>query len=172
MRHVLPLLLFLGLALMLAFGLDRDPRVLPSALLDRPAPAFERPLLEDGARSLSTASMQGQPWMLNVWASWCEPCRAELPALRELAGRDRVALYGLNYKDQDEAARALLGAVGNPYRASAIDADGRVGLDFGVQGVPETFVIDARGRVRYRHQGPVTAEVWRDKLLPALRAAQ
>ncbi|MDH0868412.1 DsbE family thiol:disulfide interchange protein [Mitsuaria sp. GD03876] len=172
MRYLLPLAVFLGLALMLAFGLDRDPRVLPSALLDRPAPVFERPLLEDASRRFGTASMQGRPWMLNVWASWCEPCRAELPALREFAARDDVALYGLNYKDQDDAARALLGAVGNPYRASAVDADGRVGLDFGVQGVPETFVIDAHGRVRYRHQGPVTAEVWRDKLLPALRAAR
>jgi cytochrome c biogenesis protein CcmG/thiol:disulfide interchange protein DsbE len=172
MRYLLPLLVFLGLALMLAFGLDRNPRVLPSALLDRPAPAFERPLLEDARQRLSTASMRGRPWMLNVWASWCEPCRQELPALRQLAARDGVALYGLSYKDQDEAARALLSAVGNPYRGSAIDTDGRVGLDFGVQGVPETFVIDARGRVRYRHQGPVTAAIWRDKLLPALRASR
>ena len=172
MRYLLPLLLFLGLALMLALGLERDPRALPSALLDRPVPVFERPVLADPGQQLGSAALRGQPWMLNVWASWCEPCRQELPALRQLSARDGVPLYGLNYKDRDDAARALLGAVGNPYRASAIDADGRVGLDFGVQGVPETFVIDARGRVRYRHQGPVTAEVWRDKLLPALKAAR
>lgn len=172
MRFLIPLGLFLVLALMLGLGLDRDPRVLPSALIDRPAPAFVRPLLDAPDQRFGTAAMKGKVWMLNVWASWCEPCRQELPTLRQLAARDGVPLYGLNYKDQDEPALALLAGVGNPYRASAVDADGRVGMDFGVQGVPETFLIDAQGRVRLRHQGPVTAEVWRDKLMPAMKALQ
>ncbi|RZJ09667.1 MAG: DsbE family thiol:disulfide interchange protein [Rubrivivax sp.] len=170
MRYLLPLLAFLALAVALGLGLQRDPRALPSALLDRPAPAIDRPLLHDPGRRLDTAQMHGQVWLLNVWASWCEPCRTEMPALKVLSTRDGVALFGLNYKDRDAPALALLDQIGNPYLASAVDADGRVGMDFGVQGVPETFVIDGAGRVRFRHTGPVTAEVWRDKLMPAVRA--
>lgn len=171
LRFAWPLLVFLGLVLVLALGLRRDPRALPSALLDRPVPAFELPVLGDGAGRLSANQLRGQVWVLNVWASWCEPCRAELPALARLAGRDGVSLYGLNYKDKPEQAQALLRVLGNPYRASAVDADGRVGMDFGVQGVPETFVIDARGRVRWRHTGPITDEIWTQRLLPALKEA-
>lgn len=170
MRYLLPLLAFLALAVALGLGLQRDPRALPSALIDQPAPAIDRPLLHDASRRLDIAQMRGQVWLLNVWASWCEPCRAELPALKVLSTRDGIALFGLNYKDRDAPARALLEQVGNPYLASAVDADGRVGMDFGVHGVPETFVIDGAGRVRFRHTGPVTAEVWRDKLMPVVRA--
>lgn len=170
MRFLLPLLAFLGLAIVLGLGLQRDPRVLPSALLDRPAPAIAKPLLQDPQRRFDSTELKGQVWMLNVWASWCEPCRTEMPALKVLARQDGVPLIGLNYKDKDPQALALLQLVGNPYLASAVDADGRVGMDFGVQGVPETFIIDAAGRVRFRHQGPVTAEVWRDKLMPVMKA--
>lgn len=170
MRFLLPLLVFLALAVVLGLGMRRDPRALPSALVDQPAPAIGLPLLHDPQQRLDTAPLRGQVWLLNVWASWCEPCRAELPALKVLAARDAVPLYGLNYKDRDATARKLLAQVGNPYIASAVDADGRVGMDFGVHGVPETFVIDAAGRVRLRHTGPVTAEVWRDKLMPAIQA--
>jgi cytochrome c biogenesis protein CcmG/thiol:disulfide interchange protein DsbE len=170
MRFLMPLLAFLALAVVLGLGMRRDPRALPSALVDRPAPAIGLPLLHDPQQRLDTAPLHGQVWLLNVWASWCEPCRAELPALKALAARDAVPLYGLNYKDQDARARRLLAQVGNPYIASAVDADGRVGMDFGVHGVPETFVIDATGRVRLRHTGPVTAEVWRDKLMPAVKS--
>lgn len=170
MRYLLPLLGFLALALALGFGLHRDPRALPSALIDQPAPAIAGPLLHDGTQRLDAARLQGQVWLLNVWASWCEPCRSELPALQVLSTRDRVPLYGLNYKDRDAPARALLAQVGNPYVASAVDADGRVGMDFGVRGVPETFVIDGSGRIRYRHVGPVTAQVWQDQLMPVVRA--
>lgn len=170
MRYLLPLLAFLALAVALGLGLQRDPRALPSALIDQPAPAIDRPLLHHAQRRLDTAQLRGQVWLLNVWASWCEPCRAELPALKVLSTRDGVPVLGLNYKDRDDAARALLEQVGNPYLASAVDADGRVGMDFGVHGVPETFVIDAAGRVRLRHTGPVTAEVWQDKLMPAIRS--
>ncbi|GGH59158.1 cytochrome C-type biogenesis protein [Comamonas phosphati] len=172
MRFALPLAIFLGLAVMLGLGLQRDPRALPSALLEQPAPAIALPLLEDPRQRLELRSMRGQVWLLNVWASWCAPCRQELPVLAELSRRDQVPVYGLNYKDQPDKARALLRVAGNPYRASAVDADGRVGMDFGIQGVPETFVIDGQGRVRFRHTGPVTAEIWRDKLLPVLRSVK
>lgn len=172
MRFVLPLAIFLGLAVMLGLGLQRDPRALPSALLEQPAPAIALPLLEDPRQRLELQSMRGQVWLLNVWASWCAPCRQELPVLAELSQRDRVPVYGLNYKDQPDKARALLRVAGNPYRASAVDADGRVGMDFGIQGVPETFVIDGQGRVRFRHTGPVTAEIWRDQLLPVIREVE
>lgn len=172
MRFVLPLALFLGLAAMLGLGLQRDPRALETALLDQPVPAIARPLLEDPRRQFDLQALKGQVWLLNVWASWCAPCRQELPLLAEFSRRDRIAVYGLNYKDAPEKAKALLRVAGNPYVASAVDADGRLGLDFGIQGVPETFVIDAQGRVRYRHLGPVTAEVWKDKLLPVVRAVQ
>ena len=168
MRFILPLLMFLALAAVLALGLQRDPRALPSALLERPAPAIALPLLDTPARNFDMAQMRGQVWMLNVWASWCGPCREEMPALKVLAGRDAVPLVGLNYKDDPAQARQLLQRIGNPYLASALDADGRVGMDYGVQGVPETFVIDAEGRIRYRHKGPVTAEVWREQLLPVV----
>ena len=172
MRFVLPLAIFLGLAVMLGLGLQRDPRALPSALLEQPAPAIALPLLEDPRQRLELQSMRGQVWLLNVWASWCAPCRQELPVLAELSQRDQVPVYGLNYKDQPDKARALLRVAGNPYRASAVDADGRVGMDFGIQGVPETFVIDGQGRVRFRHTGPVTAEIWRDQLLPVIREVE
>lgn len=172
MRYLLPLLVFLALAAALGLGLQRDPRALPSALIDQPAPAIDRPLLHDEQRQLHTGELRGRVWLLNVWASWCEPCRSELPALKVLSRRDGVPLYGLNYKDREGPARALLAQVGDPYLASAVDADGRVGMDFGVRGVPETFVIDAAGRVRLRHVGPVTAEVWRDRLMPTVRALQ
>ena len=172
MRFALPLAIFLGLAVMLGLGLQRDPRALPSALLEQPAPAIALPLLEDSSQRLELQSMRGQVWLLNVWASWCGPCRQELPVLAEFSQRDRIPVYGLNYKDQPDKARALLRVAGNPYRASAVDADGRVGMDFGIQGVPETFVIDGQGRVRFRHTGPVTAEIWRDQLLPVIRKVQ
>lgn len=170
MRFLLPLLAFLGLAVVLGLGLQRDPRALPSALLEQLAPAIKLPLLDAPQTQFDMAQMRGQVWMLNVWASWCGPCREELPALKVLASRDGVPLFGLNYKDDQAQARAMLKNVGNPYLASAVDADGRVGMDYGVQGVPETFVIDAAGRISYRHKGPVTAAVWRDQLMPVVQS--
>jgi len=172
MRFLLPLVAFLGLVVVLAFGLQRDPRALPSALLERPAPAINLPLLDDSRNRFDTSQLRGQVWLLNVWASWCEPCREELPALKALSGRDHISLVGLNYKDDAAQASALLQRVGNPYLGSAVDSDGRVGMDYGVQGVPETFVIDAGGQIRYRHRGPVTADVWRDQLMPVVRSLQ
>lgn len=170
MRFLLPLVAFLVLATVLGLGLQRDPRALPSALLNRPAPPINLPLLNDAQGRFNASQLKGQVWMLNVWASWCEPCRAELPALKVFSNRDAIPLVGLNYKDDLSQAKLLLQRVGNPYLGSAVDADGRVGIDYGVQGVPETFVIDAEGRIRYRHLGPVTTEVWRDRLMPVVRS--
>ncbi len=170
MRFILPLAAFLVLAVVLGLGLQRDPRALPSALLERPAPTINLPLLDDAQRRFDTVQLKGQIWMLNVWASWCEPCREELPALKVLSSRDAIPLVGLNYKDDAAQAKLLLQRVGNPYLDSVVDTDGRVGMDYGVQGVPETFVIDAEGRIRYRHTGPVTAEIWRDKLMPVVQS--
>lgn len=172
MRFLVPLLVFLGLAVVLTLGLQRDPRALPSALIDRPLPTIDRPLLHEPQRRFDGAQLQGSVWLLNVWASWCGPCQEELPALNVLAARDSVPLVGLNYKDKPDLALALLERVGNPYRASAVDADGRIGMDLGVHGVPETFVIDKAGRVRYRHLGPVNTEVWQNQLLPVVRSLQ
>jgi len=171
-KFIAPLIAFLGLAVVLMLGLQRDPRALPSALIDQPLPAIDIPLLQNPEQRFDSTALRGQVWMLNVWASWCGPCQEELPALNVLAHRDRVPLYGLNYKDQPAPAQALLARFGNPYRSSAVDADGRVGMDLGVHGVPETFVIDAAGRVRYRHLGPVNNEIWETKLMPVVKALQ
>lgn len=172
MRFMLPLAVFLGLAVMLGLGLQRDPRALESALLDQPGPIFDLPLLDDQGARLTPQTLRGKVWLLNVWASWCAPCRQELPILVEMSRKDQIAIYGLNYKDQSSKAQALLRVAGNPYVASAVDADGRVGMDFGIHAVPETFVIDAQGRVRYRHLGPVTQQVWEEKIMPVVRAVQ
>ena len=170
MRFAVPFALFLVLVLLLGLGLKRDPHVLPSALIDQPAPVIDRPLLQAPQQQLHVETLRGRVWLLNVWASWCGPCREELPLLVTLAARDGVAIYGLNYKDSEAAAVALLQRHGNPYVASAVDADGRVGMNYGVYGVPETFVIDGQGRVRYRYPGAVTADVWREQLLPVVRS--
>ncbi|MEJ8855329.1 DsbE family thiol:disulfide interchange protein [Variovorax robiniae] len=172
MRFKLPFFIFLVLAIVLAMGLSRDPKVLPSALIDKPAPAIDLPLLDDPQKVLKVDSLRGQVWLLNVWASWCAPCRDELPVLTALAGKDGVVLYGLNYKDRSDVARSWLQRFGNPYVGSAVDSDGRVGIDYGVYGVPETFVIDRAGRIRFKHAGPITPEIWRTTMLPVVRSLQ
>ncbi|MEJ8845902.1 DsbE family thiol:disulfide interchange protein [Variovorax rhizosphaerae] len=172
MRFKLPFAIFLVLAILLAMGLSRDPKVLPSALIDKPAPAIDLPLLDDPQQMLKVDSLRGKVWLLNVWASWCAPCRDELPVLTALAREDGVALYGLNYKDKSDVARTWLRRHGNPYLGSAVDSDGRVGIDYGVYGVPETFVIDRAGRIRFKHAGPITPEIWRTTMLPVVRSLQ
>jgi len=167
-RFLLPLAAFLALAVALAAGLRHDPRELPSPLVGKAAPAFRLPLLEPEGRTLASADMRGKVWLLNVWASWCAACRTEHPLLVDFAARSPVPLYGLNYKDETGAARDWLQRLGNPYAASLVDADGRVGIDYGVYGVPETFVIDQHGVVRYRQVGPVTREVLERKLIPLI----
>jgi cytochrome c biogenesis protein CcmG, thiol:disulfide interchange protein DsbE len=139
-------------------GLRHDPRRLPSALIDRPAPAFELPLLDGEHRTVSSETMRGQVWLLNVWASWCEACRDEHPLLMDFAARGVAPVYGLDYRDDAEPALRWLADAGNPYAQTLVDRDGRTGIDYGVYGVPETFVIDRAGVVRYRLAGPLTRE--------------
>ena len=172
LRYLVPLAAFLAMAVFLAMGLSRDPPAVPSAMIDKPAPAIGLPLLHTPGERLEVQSMRGKVWLLNVWASWCAPCREELPVLREVARRHNVPLYGLNYKDKPEDALAWLGRHGDPYIASASDVDGRVGIEYGVYGVPETFVIDGAGRIRYRQLGLITPEIWRTRLQPMIEALQ
>jgi cytochrome c biogenesis protein CcmG/thiol:disulfide interchange protein DsbE len=165
-RYLLPLVIFLVLAGFLAVGLNKDPREVPSPLIDKPAPAFTLPRLDAPEQMLSTQDLRGQVWLLNVWASWCVACRQEHPLLVELARSGTVKVYGLNYKDKREDALGLLRKSGDPYVTSLSDTEGLVGIDFGVYGVPETFVIDKQGVIRFKQIGPITREALRDTLLP------
>ena len=166
---LVPLAAFFALATMLAFGLRLDPREVPSPLIDKPAPKFALTRLDDAARTIRLEDMHGKVWILNVWASWCVACREEHPLLVEFAKRRVVPVYGLNYKDQRGDAKAWLARFGNPYDASLFDDEGRVGIDFGVYGVPETFVIDQNGVIRMKHIGPLTPEVIATKIEPLLK---
>jgi cytochrome c biogenesis protein CcmG/thiol:disulfide interchange protein DsbE len=168
-RLVLPLLVFVVLVVFLWRGLSRDPREVPSPLVGKPAPAFQLPQLMAPDKQLSVADMKGQVWLLNVWASWCGPCRDEHPHLVAFARTKQVPLVGLNYKDSRNDALGWLKEFGNPYDVSLSDLDGRVGIDFGVYGVPETFVIDKGGVIRFKHIGPLTPEVLRTKIAPLLK---
>jgi cytochrome c biogenesis protein CcmG/thiol:disulfide interchange protein DsbE len=165
----LPLALFAVLVFFLGRGLQLDARELPSPLIGKPAPGFSLARLDDPEARFAPADLRGQVWLLNVWASWCAPCREELPALKALADRKLVPIVGLNYKDAREQGQRWLGTYGNPYLVSAHDLKGEVGIDYGVYGVPETFVIDGEGVVRFKHTGPLTEAVVRDKLLPLIR---
>lgn len=168
-RFALPLVVFVLMVGLLWHGLSLDPKKVPSPLIDKPAPAFSLSMLETPSRQLSTADMAGQVWVLNVWASWCVSCRAEHAVITALANKNLVAVIGLNYKDESDEATRWLEQFGNPYTASVIDRDGRVGIDWGVYGVPETFVIGADGMIKYKHIGPVTHESLEQKILPVLK---
>jgi cytochrome c biogenesis protein CcmG/thiol:disulfide interchange protein DsbE len=152
----------------LAVGLNRDPQEIPSPLVGKQAPAFELPQLADPKKNFSPESMKGQPWILNVWASWCVACREEHPVLVELGKLQVAPIIGLDYKDKREDAMTMLALQGNPYLLSAFDANGRVGIDYGVYGVPETYVIDKAGVIRFKHIGPITMAVLNQKILPLL----
>ena len=170
LKFILPLLLFLGLALMLAAGLGRDPKEVPSPLIGKPAPAFTLARLDDPQQSIRRDDLLGKVWVLNVWASWCVACREEHPLLVEFSRRKTVPVYGLNYKDTRPDGLRWLANFGNPYDASLFDNDGKVGIDFGVYGVPETFIIDKQGVIRFKHIGPVTPAVLKDRIEPMLKA--
>lgn len=172
MRFLIPLAVFAIMVIFLALGLSLDPREVPSPLIGKPAPAFSLPQVADAERSLGPADFKGQVVLVNVWASWCVSCRQEHPVLLELAKQNLVPIYGLNYKDQRDTAQGWLQQYGNPYTASAFDADGRAGIDWGVYGVPETFVIDKAGLIRHKHTGPVTPEALEKTILPLVRRLQ
>lgn len=167
---LLPVIIFAVVAAYFAVGLQRDPRIVPSALLDKPAPDFDLPPVLDTVPGLATADFNGQVTMVNVFASWCVPCRAEHPLLMRLAEDRVVTIYGLNWKDKQADAAAWLAELGNPYSRIGHDLSGRVGIDWGVYGVPETYLIDKRGRIRYKHVGPiVSARTLQDTILPIIR---
>jgi len=171
-KLLIPLAVFLVLTGFLFAGLWRDPREVPSPLIDKPAPQFTLAQLANPAVTLGTADMKGQVWLLNVWASWCVSCREEHPLLVELAKAKLVPIIGLDYKDEARAGKQWLAQNGDPYTTSVMDRDGRVGIDFGVYGVPETFVIDKGGTIRYKQIGPITPEALEKKILPLVRELQ
>ena len=170
-RVVLPLLVLAALAVVFVKGLQGDPRKLPSVFIDKPAPTFSLPDLGEGQPLVTPEALRGQVWLLNVFASWCGACVTEHPHLLALAAQNRVALVGLAYKDEPADTRAWLGARGNPYGRIAVDREGLVGIDYGVYGVPETFVIDGEGVIRYKHVGPVDQDFFRQHVQPLLVAA-
>lgn len=169
LRFIVPLAIFVGLVAFFAIGLTRDPREVPSPLIDKPAPAFHVPQLGDPAAAFDPREMRGKVWLLNVWASWCVSCREEQPVLVEMSKQQLVPIVGLNYKDERKDGMQWLQRFGNPYQLSAFDADGKVGIDYGVYGVPETFVIDRQGVIRYKQIGPITREALDKKILPLVR---
>lgn len=166
-RAIWPLLLLLVLAGFLAVGLSRDPRQVPSPLVNRAVPAFVLPTLDDPQRVVGPASWRGQPHLIHVWASWCAVCQSEHPVLMDLARSGLVAIHGLSYKDDPALAIGWLARHGNPYAEALSDRDGQVGLDLGVYGVPETYLVDRDGVIRFKHSGALTPEVL-DTLLPML----
>ena len=169
MKRFLPVIVFAVLVAFLAIGLKLDPREVPSPLVNKAAPSFSLPLLAQPSNKLTPQDLRGKVWLLNVWASWCVSCRVEHPLLVELAKTGTVSIYGLNYKDKRDDAMQWLRERGDPYLQSISDTDGRVGIDYGVYGVPETFVIDREGVIRYKQIGPLTPESLRDTILPLVR---
>jgi cytochrome c biogenesis protein CcmG, thiol:disulfide interchange protein DsbE len=169
LRFLIPLAVFGVLLAFLGAGLKLDPREVPSPLIGKPAPGFALARLDDAAQTIKREDMLGKVWMLNVWASWCVACREEHPLLVEFSHKKLLPVYGLNYKDQRADGMAWLSQFGNPYDASLFDSDGRVGIDFGVYGVPETFIIDREGVVRMKHIGPLTPQVIQSEIEPMVR---
>ena len=166
---LIPVAVFLGIAAFFYAGLRNGPTtILPSPLVGKPVPAFEMAALGPEFQTFTHDELaSGKPILINFWASWCAPCRIEAPILEELAGREGITLYGVAYKDRPEDARAFLDELGNPFARLADDPDGRVAIDWGVTGVPETFVVDGEGIIRARFAGPLTEDVVRDIILPA-----
>ena len=169
LRYLVPLGVFALLVAFFAVGLTRDPREVPSPLVDKPAPVFRLQQLHEPQLAFTPEEMKGKVWLLNVWASWCVSCRVEHPLLVDMSKKQLVPIVGLNYKDKREDGVQWLAKFGNPYALSAFDVDGKVGIDYGVYGVPETFVIDKLGVIRYKQIGPITPEALEKTLLPLIR---
>ena len=168
-RFLIPLAIFAVMVVFLGIGLTLDPREVPSPLINKPAPAFELQQLHEPTQTFSQKDMLGKVWMLNVWASWCVACREEHQTILALARSGALPVFGLNYKDERADGIAWLNRLGNPYQLSGYDRDGRIGIDYGVYGVPETYVIDKVGVIRYKRIGPVTPDIVRDKILPLVK---
>jgi cytochrome c biogenesis protein CcmG/thiol:disulfide interchange protein DsbE len=172
LKYIIPLALFIVLAVFLALGLNLKPGDIPSPFINKPAPAFSALKLNAPDEKLSQTDLTGKVWLFNVWASWCVSCRSEHPVLNQLAQENAAVIVGLNYKDDPNDARKWLETLGNPYTVSIMDQDGRIGIDWGVYGVPETFVIDKKGVIRYKHTGPVTDEDIQKTFLPLIAKLQ
>ncbi len=172
LKLFLPLLVFIPLGVLLVKALQLNPQDMPSALLDKPVPEFELQALQDPARSLRRADLLGQKMLLNVWATWCPSCRVEHPWLLKIAREYGVRIVGLNYKDERKAALAWLERYDNPFAFNLYDVEGRLGLDLGVYGAPETFVVDSAGIIRFKHVGVINETVWRETLLPLLTSIE
>ena len=171
-KTLIPLGIFIILVVFLAIGLTRDPREIPSPLINKAAPLFTAPQLQNPELKFSAKDMLGQVWLLNTWASWCVACREEHPILMEFAKTHTLPIVGLDYKDKNRDGMKWLARYGNPYDIAITDQDGRIGIDYGVYGVPESFLIDKAGVIRYKQIGPVTEEALRDKILPLVRELQ
>ncbi len=168
-KRLIPLGLFMVLLVFLAIGLTRDPHEIPSPLIGKPAPVFTAPVLGQSGQAFASKDMLGKVWLLNTWASWCVACRQEHPLLVEFVKTNPLIIIGLDYKDKEADGMKWLARYGNPYTQAVVDADGRIGIDFGVYGVPESFLIDKAGVIRYKQIGPFTEEALRDKLIPLVK---
>lgn len=168
LRYLVPLLLFFMLTALLYRGLSLDPKVVPSPLIGKPMPVFTLARLKDPASTLSDSDLRGKVSVLNIWATWCVSCRAEHEVLLQLADTGKVDIYGLNYKDKRADALRWLQQLGDPYVANAFDEDGRVGINWGVYGAPETFIMDKQGIIRHKHIGPLTREILFTEILPII----
>lgn len=169
-KSIFPLLLFGVIAIALYVGLGLNPREIPSVLIDKQVPEFTLPAVKGGELGLASADLKaGEPTMVNVFASWCVPCRAEHPFLMALKDEGAIAIHGLNYKDKPDQARRFLDELGDPYERTGDDRDGRVGIDWGVYGVPETFIVDGQGRIRLKHIGPITARAMEEQIRPLIK---
>jgi cytochrome c biogenesis protein CcmG/thiol:disulfide interchange protein DsbE len=172
LRYLVPLAIFFVLVAFLYRGLSLDPKRVPSPLVGKPMPEFSLPRLQDPAATLSDADLRGRVSILNIWATWCVSCRAEHEVLLRLAKSDKVDIYGLNYKDERPKAKQWLVQLGDPYVANAFDEDGRTGIDWGVYGAPETFVMDREGIIRHKHIGPLTVDALNNEILPLIAELQ
>ncbi len=168
-RYATPFGVFLLLVILLGVGLTLDPRRVPSPLIGKPLPAFDIPTVRDPQRRFSQDQLRDTVSLLNVWATWCIPCRQEHPVLVGIQQRDEAVIFGLNYKDDRDQAIVWLNQLGDPYRLSGFDFDGRAGIELGVYGVPETFIINAQGNIVHKHIGPINEKTWKDELLPLIR---
>jgi cytochrome c biogenesis protein CcmG, thiol:disulfide interchange protein DsbE len=172
LKFAIPLGLFALLGVFLFVGLQRDPSYVPSPLIGKPAPQFSLPSLQDASYPVDSRELMGRPWVLNVWGTWCGGCRQEHDTLLQIARSGVVPMVGLNWKDDNAAAQEWLRALGNPYAVVAEDAEGRVAIDWGVYGAPETFLIGADGKVLFKHIAPMTMEVWNKEFLPRIEASR
>lgn len=169
-RYIALIVVFVIMLAIFALGLERDPRKLPSVLIDKPAPEYELPRVKDPMSTVGSADYEGEMVLVNIWATWCAGCRQEHEYLVELAAREEIPIYGIDWRDQRQEAIKWLKQLGDPYVASAYDEDGRVGIDWGVYGAPETFLVGRDGNVLYKHIGPMDESVWQSKFLPIIEA--